>query len=149
MTESHRITDVEHAKRFVFGGKSIFTLRSVRTGKHMTFKVKKPPADRQRDNRPAPFFVSVLDHADGQGGYTYLGMITGGRFEVTRKSPYAGQADAPPVTAAAWFFSKLTLGQITDQVELWHEGKCGRCGRKLTHPDSIATGLGPECAGKA
>lgn len=33
-----------------------------------------------------------------------------------------------------------------DRVEVWHEGSCGRCGRKLTVPSSIETGLGPECA---
>jgi hypothetical protein len=26
---------------------------------------------------------------------------------------------------------------------------CGRCGRELTHPDSIALGIGPECRGQA
>jgi Family of unknown function (DUF6011) len=25
---------------------------------------------------------------------------------------------------------------------------CGRCGRELTHPDSIAAGIGPECRGQ-
>lgn len=26
-------------------------------------------------------------------------------------------------------------------------GRCRICNRKLTHPDSVATGIGPECAG--
>lgn len=30
-------------------------------------------------------------------------------------------------------------------VEIWHEGKCGRCGRQLTVPESIESGFGPEC----
>jgi hypothetical protein len=29
---------------------------------------------------------------------------------------------------------------------VWHEGRCGRCGRKLTVPESIESGFGPECA---
>jgi len=29
------------------------------------------------------------------------------------------------------------------------EGRCIRCNRKLTHPDSILSGIGPECALKA
>jgi hypothetical protein len=28
-----------------------------------------------------------------------------------------------------------------------HTGKCGRCGRKLTDPQSIARGIGPDCLG--
>ena len=27
-------------------------------------------------------------------------------------------------------------------IEIWHEGKCGKCGRTLTVPDSIINGLG-------
>jgi predicted metal-dependent hydrolase len=27
-----------------------------------------------------------------------------------------------------------------------HEGKCGRCGRLLTVPSSIESGIGPECS---
>ena len=30
--------------------------------------------------------------------------------------------------------------------EIMHEGRCCRCNRTLTHPDSIKTGIGPECA---
>jgi hypothetical protein len=26
-------------------------------------------------------------------------------------------------------------------------GRCRICNRRLTHPDSVATGIGPECAG--
>jgi len=28
---------------------------------------------------------------------------------------------------------------------VFHEGACGRCGRTLTVPESIASGFGPEC----
>ena len=31
-------------------------------------------------------------------------------------------------------------------LEVWHEGRCGRCNRALTVPESIASGIGPECA---
>jgi len=30
--------------------------------------------------------------------------------------------------------------------ELMHEGRCGRCGRPLTRPESIQSGIGPICA---
>lgn len=32
-------------------------------------------------------------------------------------------------------------------LEVWHAGRCAKCRRPLTHPDSIARGLGPICAG--
>jgi hypothetical protein len=28
---------------------------------------------------------------------------------------------------------------------VWHEGSCARCGKKLTVPESIESGFGPEC----
>jgi hypothetical protein len=36
-------------------------------------------------------------------------------------------------------------GILGATLEFWHEGRCGRCGRRLTVPDSIASGYGPEC----
>lgn len=38
--------------------------------------------------------------------------------------------------------------QALNRVEVWHDGKCGRCRRDLTVPESVARGLGPECAEK-
>ena len=40
-----------------------------------------------------------------------------------------------------------TKAALPKTVEVWHEGICGRCGRKLTVPESVERGLGPECAG--
>ncbi len=37
---------------------------------------------------------------------------------------------------------------MPEQLEVWHEGCCGKCGRKLTDAESIARGIGPECYGK-
>ena len=35
---------------------------------------------------------------------------------------------------------------LPPSVEVWHEGNCRRCRRKLTVPASIELGLGPDCA---
>lgn len=40
-------------------------------------------------------------------------------------------------------------GVIPPSLEVWHEGRCGRCGRALTVPESIASGIGPVCEGLA
>lgn len=37
---------------------------------------------------------------------------------------------------------------LPTQVQFWHEGRCGHCGRRLTVPASIFTGFGPDCAEK-
>ena len=40
------------------------------------------------------------------------------------------------------------MNTLQDFVEIWHEGKCGKCGRPLTVPSSIENGLGPSCLKK-
>jgi hypothetical protein len=47
--------------------------------------------------------------------------------------------------AFAWFWDRLRNGNLPEQVEVHHEGRCGRCGRALTVPESIESGFGPEC----
>jgi hypothetical protein len=45
-----------------------------------------------------------------------------------------------------WFFQhyfKNPNGYKT--IKVYHSGKCGKCGRKLTTPESIKSGLGPYC----
>jgi hypothetical protein len=141
MTEN-QITSAAQAKTFIFAGRAVFTVKSAKTGTHITFKVKRPKKDADIH------FVSVLDHADGVGGYTYLGLIKDGNFRTTAKSVYHTETSAPAVTAAAWLFSQLQRGELSPRCELLHEGRCGRCGRALTDPDSIKTGIGPECVKK-
>jgi Family of unknown function (DUF6011) len=56
--------------------------------------------------------------------------------------------EAPSAKAFDWAWRALTKGTMPANLEVWHEGRCGRCGRKLTVPESIARGIGPECAGR-
>ena len=58
------------------------------------------------------------------------------------------QPSGVSVQAFIWFLNRIEADKPTDGFEFWHEGKCGRCGRKLTVPESIEAGIGPECAGK-
>ena len=44
------------------------------------------------------------------------------------------------------FINKNTL---PSNVSFYHVGKCAHCGRKLTDPKSIVTGIGPTCSPEA
>ncbi len=71
-----------------------------------------------------------------------MGLIRGRRF-------FSKSDSAPSTRAFRWFVENLLArGAVSEKVEFWHEGKCARCGRKLTTPESIQRGLGPECAEK-
>lgn len=128
--------------RFVFAGRAVFTLVSKASGTRFTYRVR---AGRDDDR----FFVEVLT---GPDTYTFLGTIFGAGTRDVRyfhgKRSAIGPA-APSAQAFKWF-AGILLGQnrVPSTVEFWHAGSCGRCGRELTDPASIETGLGPVCAEK-
>jgi len=138
MTEETRMIDCDQILQFITAGNAYFTLRSQKTGTRYTFRIKKA---KDSDT----FFVSCLYGSDNTGDYAYLGIIKNCEFRITAKSRFT--LDSPQVKAIVWSFAHImNADRIPDVLEFWHEGRCGRCGRLLTVPESIASGIGPECA---
>lgn len=145
-TEPGRMTTAEAAERFMTAGAAVFTIRSAKTGVRYTYKVTAVPD--QLDTRwGKKFFVALLTGPDNTGDFTYLGLLEGRNFRLTTKSRMP--VTAAPVKAITYAVLQIMgLKRIPELLEIWHEGRCGRCNRVLTVPESIALGLGPECAGK-
>ncbi len=129
--------------KFIFAGKSIVTFLNTKTNNRFTFKVKVA-----KDSNL--FFVSVLTSPDV---YTYIGTCVEGNFKWGKKSVIS--KDAQSVKVFEYVINKLksddysiTLNNLPNFIEVWHEGFCGKCGKRLTVPQSIETGLGPECIKK-
>lgn len=127
------------ALSFMQAGNATFTLRSVQTGVRFTYRA------RESDDGKV-FFIGVLNGPDNETSYAYLGIIRNGMFRRTEKSRVS--EDAMSHKAFAWSYAQLSRGQMPKGLEVWHEARCGRCGKKLTVPESIELGIGPECAGK-
>jgi hypothetical protein len=133
-------------KSFFEGGKAIFTVSNA-SGQHYTFKIRRPRPEM-------PFFVSMLTGPDNNSSYSYLGIYNPQRLSVylTAKSKY--NEDSTPVKVIRWAINKVgtaPAGQapvLPAGYAIQHDGRCCRCGRRLTHPESIETGIGPECAGR-
>ena len=54
--------------------------------------------------------------------------------------------EAPSYKAFVWLFVNMKHEQILDKcVLIYNSGKCAKCGRTLTDPESIERGLGSEC----
>jgi len=119
----------------ILAGKAIVTLANRHTGNRFTFQIA------ICEDKPDLFFVSVLSGTDNVHDYHYLGCIRGACYAHGRKSRIAETAQSAQVFA--WFWKHLQ--RLPLHVEVWHEGRCLRCGRVLTVPASLATGLGPEC----
>jgi len=138
------LRSVEHITEFVFGGNAKFTLKSLRTGAHHTYKMLKP--DDQRDK---PVFFAWA-RSGGDEAYIYMGMVYHEQPSVlirTKKSTLPATDDR---YVAFDYFLRSVVGKNTihPSLEVWHEGKCARCARPLTHPESIERGIGPECWNK-
>lgn len=141
------LTSAADALRFLLAGNATITLKSQRTGQHFTYKIQEP--QKVDLARPA-WFVKLLTGPDNTGDYTYLGMITvtpGSALKTFRATKATRNPESPNFKAFAYTFQALAVGgQLPAGVEIRHEGRCGRCGRALTVPESIDRGIGPECA---
>jgi len=134
-------------------GNTVFTLRSIVSGNRFTYRIKRA---KQRigdewvnTNR---LYVSVLAGSDNESDYRFLGTIFDDngtqKYRHAKKSDVSGES--PSNIAFEWWFRVSTSGNtsLLNQVEFWHTGRCGRCGKHLTVPESVSSGLGPECAKK-
>lgn len=138
--------NLENTLTFITGGNATFTIRSLKTGTRFTYKVT-APADKDKDASTI-YFVSTMTGSDNESNFSYIGFIKqqGGvwRFFYGNKARLSNTATC--VVAFEWAFNRIiSPGVSTDKIEVWHEGCCCRCGRKLTVPESIETGIGPEC----
>lgn len=140
---SGRLMTAGDAEAFILAGKATVTLKSLKTGAHFTYRISASP-DK------SCHFVALLSGPDNEGDYKYLGRIARSMFWAGRKVPKAGDIgrDAPSMRAFAWAWQQIVRGALPDSLEVWHEGRCGRCARKLTVPSSISSGFGPECITK-
>jgi hypothetical protein len=129
----------DKALDFILAGNCTFTAKNSETGNRFTYKIKKHKVNDV-------WFVSVLGGANNETDYFFFGSINkDGKYSFSEKSAKIGK-DAKSVITFNYIFNRLLSNTLSPLVEIWHEGKCGKCGRKLTVPESVETGLGPECS---
>ncbi len=142
-------------KDFVLAGKSIFTVEipTSFTEKHkdcptqITYRVQHSEANK---NYPETWFLQSLTGPDNTKDYSYLGILNSetGQVRLTGRSRW--QSDtwvakiAERVLVCLWKGDEEKI--VVGGWDVHHEGRCGRCGRVLTTPESCKTGIGPECA---
>jgi len=128
----------KNIKEFITGGNSTFTILNDDTGVRYTYKVKKAKDVEL-------FFVSYLAGNDNTSDYNYMGIINKAKnYMLTKKSRVKTESIVNKAFAWLWNLTK-TDGHFPDSFHFYHEGRCGRCGRKLTTPSSVESGFGPIC----
>jgi len=145
-----RLSGRSHIVAFITAGNSRFTFRSIKTGARFSYRVK------EAKDKKGLWFVSVLNGPDNTADYAYIGTLSSFYGKTTFKHGHKStiSAEAPSVKAFEWAWLNLAVlpeviaAEKLDLLEVFHEGRCGRCSRPLTVPESILSGLGPECAGR-
>lgn len=148
--EIHKLTG-SNLTNFIFAGNATFTVINESTGNRFTFRIRKAGWGTPTYNEKSGiFYISVLTGSDNNFSYTFIGTFFGGENQVYRHS-YKSKITFNTTSNKVlnWFFSSYIKNpSLFPTVKVFHSGKCGKCGKKLTTPESIKSGLGPYCAGK-
>ena len=126
---------------FMFGGKSLFTILNESTGNRFTYTLENP---KDKENI---YFLNVFKGTENTNKrhYRYVGMFTKNlNFYITKNSKF--NLESVETKALLYVVNKLKTGSLPSFIKVFHHGKCGHCGRTLTVPSSILSGLGPKCA---
>jgi hypothetical protein len=129
-------------KDLILAGKFVFTFTG-KGGDSYTYMVEKLDDEDK-------WFVSLLTGPDNINNYTYLGMLnpTTGKVFPTKASKL--KKDSKPFRGVNFVFLWIWAGkpeEITNRGGTAQQaGRCAKCARTLTSPESLASGIGPECA---
>lgn len=130
----------EKALEFILGGNALFTCLNKNTQVRFTYKVVHD-CDNEKQYK-----IYVLNGSDNTSNYKQIGYI-----DICR--PFASAIsvhtrDLPSFKQFEYIYLILVTDRIIPDLEIWHMGRCCKCGRVLTVPDSIERGIGPECFSK-
>ena len=156
------------SREFLTAGEAIFTVvpdpSAPWTRPHYTYKITRKDGERGRvyfistyitsasEDREDAQQVGALAHADRQSPYawSYMGLLVAPAaqrlpsvLKLTAKSTFAEGSGMVQILTRA--LDAIAVGRAPLQWQILHSGACGRCGRTLTHPESLTTGIGPEC----
>ena len=144
-----------------------FTLENPE-GFHLTFRIKTSRNGQLKGKR----IVSLMEGSDNEAEYTGFGILdetgfhpwgpivkSSGQIRISKRNPANGTIlTIPQLTACVELIREHGLigeigGEKTEKTflikgreyRLMASTSCIRCNRKLTNPESVRNGIGPEC----
>jgi hypothetical protein len=136
----------DKALAFMLAGKSEFILHSTKTGDDFKFKITKKESNKKDSEEEFVYFVNILHGSES----TYAGHMRFNKntnmFEYFKGQKGKIEPKDLAIRSLIFVLNKLMRNEIVGNLEVYHTGKCGKCGKKLTTPESIVTGLGPQCS---
>lgn len=132
-------------KQFILAGKAIFTIKNEDTKKRFTYRVVKLAEEKKKIKEMQDlWFVNVLTGPENTKDYSYAGTLFNNLHYKHSLKAKIGE-DAQSIIVFKWFLQHLSHNSVPEFISVYHEGKCARCGKILTVPESIESGYGPEC----
>lgn len=131
----------EILKPYLTGGNATFTLLSKKLNKRYTYNITQ---DKKVKNR---YLVSLFygsDNTDIKGSYRFLGLFYTDTMQLKVNSIGDAKRDAGRMLE---YFLEVIVNKRPwpETCEFYPSCHCARCGRKLTNPESIKKGIGPDC----
>lgn len=130
-------------RNFIFAGRSIFTLENTTTNTYITFKIRQ--IKKKGKLVPNNFGISCKGVGSLMAGFIFLGFLHLERKSFKRWGEHKDNPSFIGYKTLFWLFRNLENLENFPNLELYHEGICCKCGRTLTVPESIDTGIGPKC----
>ena len=132
--------NIDETIAYINGKHATFTISSLDKRKHFTYK---------RWDKNGRRYISYLTRASRKKRrrkYTYLGILTQDMdLYPTHKSP---DIDEPVFKVLNRALTWLRVGKMPPDGHIEHSDVCCMCGRELTDPESLDTGIGPVCGGR-
>lgn len=135
------------ALTFCLAGNARVTFLNTDSGNRFTYQIQQAKPDHEGQEAPPLWFVRVLTGSDNTADYQYLGVLRTQGFQHGVKSKIS--VDAQSCKVFSWVWPRLQRGTLPGFIQVWHEGRCGKCNRVLTDPLSISLGMGPTCRGES
>lgn len=111
----------------MFGGNALLTFESKKTKDHRVFHIAKKKFSKEQNYYVRKQSILIA---------TFKGMqLVFPNTQLTKDQEIL-----------QWIWKYITdPDYISRQLNIYHNGKCCVCGRKLTDPESIKIGIGPTC----
>ena len=134
----------DKALRFILAGRCEFIAVSGNTGVKLEYQLVRK--ESKRNNSEFVYFLKTKVN----GNMQYAGIIfyneSRKAFVFNRGLKGSLPIDHINIKSILFILNNLNRRNTALNLKIYHLGKCGRCGRKLTTEESILTGLGPTCA---
>lgn len=131
-----RMTEKNDIKRYVFGGRGKFTLKSTKSDKIIKYKVSKC---KKNDDI---LFISVYSNRY----YEFIGVMNIIHSTYTHSKKSKIPFDDDGVRGIVWLMEQFRgTNEFPIGMEFYHMGICCCCGRTLEVTDNIQLGIGPIC----